>query len=922
MRTIESPGVEIREIDLSFNTQLPVGTTILAVGYAAQGPTDELLNITSNSEFESIYGEPTNAAERYFFETCKQILAANGTLLTTRLPYGSGAGEGYTSQYSVLMYPVYPHDQENSTTSTSTTAGVQWASVGQFETTLVTGATGIKFGNTFGFYQTLSADNYVGFDPNTLRLSLSAEYDGVAADQVTFTWVPSSRAFSSSNVNFQATWTLLDNDYDQYRWRVSTSGPPLTAGTMTLYADVSGATAATLPTLRNADNYYFGQPVHFVINETTYFQWQQGAINWKNQVPQNMTITDFANSSAAQYAGMIIVNELKTSIDERFAGYYVAIADNSKTDRGSDFDVVQNLKTFNDVTTDAEWVTLNTDRLAFSLSGTYEENEGSISEVVESLPTWDFSKNGAGGFDDSLVLAQFRIRRSIYNSDESILDFLLGESFIGSLDSTRKINNQNGGKPLNFYLEDIVNKNSRNMRLFVNPNISIFGGPWQDSVTGQQLKKVRVMAGSRTNTDSTIPTDPAEPHGKARVSFDLTNSGVYMRNADSLYGIGEYLVCGREEDKAIGNLPLKVTRALRLAENRDFLRVDIVPEAGLGTVWTGVQLDMNNWPVNATNRTTFDQIYQIFDDTVFIDGILNAHPFDKDSDGLLDQVTGISSEASDLYETVYNLFNNFCQYTRKDCLYIADPLRYIFVQGIGDVKVLDDKTKNFSQHIFWPLKNLYATANSSYACTYANWFKVNDLFSAKFVWAPPSGWMARKMIETDTNFFPWFAPAGLTRGILNDVVDIGINPTQKQRDLFYKNGINPTVFFPTDGYVVWGQKTLQKKPSALDRVNVRRLFLWLEKAVLQVARYFVFEQNTVFTRNRFIDAVSPIMDFARDNEGVYDYLIVCDERNNTPDVIDRNEMVMDIYIKPVRVAEFILINFIATRTGQDFEELI
>jgi phage tail sheath protein FI len=243
------------------------------------------------------------------------------------------------------------------------------------------------------------------------------------------------------------------------------------------------------------------------------------------------------------------------------------------------------------------------------------------------------------------------------------------------------------------------------------------------------------------------------------------------------------------------------------------------------------------------------------------------------------------------------------------------------VQGPGEVKVMDNKNLNFLQHIFWPLKNLFGGINSNYACAYANWFKVNTE-NDRFVWVPPSGYVANLMIKTDMNFFPWYAPAGLTRGILTGVLDISINPSQKQRDLLYKNGINPTVYWPGDGYVVWGQKTLQRKPSAFDRINVRRMFLWCEKAVLQLSKYFVFEQNTSFTRNRLKAAINPVLGFAKSNEGIYDYLIVCDDRNNTAESIDRNELIVDIYIKPVRVAEYILINFIATRTGQRFEELI
>jgi len=267
------------------------------------------------------------------------------------------------------------------------------------------------------------------------------------------------------------------------------------------------------------------------------------------------------------------------------------------------------------------------------------------------------------------------------------------------------------------------------------------------------------------------------------------------------------------------------------------------------------------------------------------------------------------------------LLNQFCGETRKDCLLIVDPLRHIFVQG-EDYKVLDDTTKNFSAHVYWTMKNLNAATNSNYACTYGNWVKAYDNEYGDFVWLPFSGYEANIMANVDANLQPWYAAAGLNNGVIRNIVDIAVNPTQKQRDLLYRINVNPVVFFPGDGYVVWGQKTLQKKPSAFDRINVRRLFLVLEKATLAVMRYFVFEPNTVFTRTRVVNVLTPIFEIPKNNEGVYDYLIVCDERNNTPAVCDKNELVCDIYLKPVRIAEYILVNFIATRTDQDFTELL
>jgi phage tail sheath protein FI len=134
--------------------------------------------------------------------------------------------------------------------------------------------------------------------------------------------------------------------------------------------------------------------------------------------------------------------------------------------------------------------------------------------------------------------------------------------------------------------------------------------------------------------------------------------------------------------------------------------------------------------------------------------------------------------------------------------------------------------------------------------------------------------------------------------------------------------LNPVAFFPAEGFVIFGQKTLLKKPSAFDRINVRRLFLYLEVATRNTIKFFLFEPNTLFTRTQVINVLTPIFELAKNTQGVYDYLIICDERNNTPDVIDQNELVVDIYIKPVRAAEFILVNFYATRTGQDFQELV
>jgi len=178
------------------------------------------------------------------------------------------------------------------------------------------------------------------------------------------------------------------------------------------------------------------------------------------------------------------------------------------------------------------------------------------------------------------------------------------------------------------------------------------------------------------------------------------------------------------------------------------------------------------------------------------------------------------------------------------------------------------------------------------------------------------------MANTDSNYQPWIAPAGFARGTINGITDLAFYPKQKQRDQLYKLSLNPIAYFPNEGFVVYGQKTALKQPSAFDRINVRRLFLTLENQTNAVARNFVFEPNTLFTRTQVRNILTPVFDNAKNTSGLYDYLLICDERNNTPTVIDDNSLVIDIYIKPVRTAEFVLVNFYATRTNQNFSEIV
>jgi hypothetical protein len=704
-RTIESPGVEINEVDLSLRTVTPVGTKTLVHGFAAQGPANELINISSKEELDQIFfggGGPTNAAERYFYSSCREILNSPATLMVTRLPYGSGGGTGFSGEYQALAYPI------------------------------------------------------VG---------------------------GSSTYASSTSVNV-------------------------------------------------------GEPVVVPLTETQYYDIKSGLVTWS---VSGGTVSDFASIGNA---GFIIVNDAKSTINEKYEGYYVALADNSVLNLSG----FQSVSSVNTLGSGNALQDMSSSLLGFYLTGTDTEQQNSMSEIVETSYNYDFTN---AAYNDSLILYLFRLRTSNYESDPDKLYFANVEKYIGSLESNDQRPNEVNGQMASFYLMDRVNNNSNYIQMFVNTNLA----------------------------------------NKATI-------GNVVNTSKELYPVGSYTPCKASSTlKHIGNVPEKIERALTLAESTQSMDIDIVIGGGLETVWAYVE--------------AADGVAE-FDDTANVSTGLTA---------LSNATTGASSDFAMAHKRIFDLYNNFCSNIRKDCVHYSDPLRCVFVQG-EKAKTLDRSDKNFTSNILVPMKNLYSAANSNYAATYANWVSIYDNNSNKYIWMPFSAWQAAITARMDARLQPWYAPFGLNNGLIPNITDIAFKPNQKQQDALYRVGINPVVYFQGDGYVVWGQKTLQAKPSAFDRLNVRRLFLVLERSTMKILRYYVGEPNTIFTRTRVNNVLKPIFDLAKNNEGCYDYMVVCDERNNTPTVIDNNEMKVDIYIKPVRTAEFILVTFYATRTDQDFNELV
>jgi phage tail sheath protein FI len=329
-------------------------------------------------------------------------------------------------------------------------------------------------------------------------------------------------------------------------------------------------------------------------------------------------------------------------------------------------------------------------------------------------------------------------------------------------------------------------------------------------------------------------------------------------------------------------------------------------------LWWGGHL-ASNWGTAATGAVTYTNMVAAL--TATLSGGVDSSPsagqinsaYDKFSNADSTDVSLLMAGATSGITTPNYLIA--LAESRKDCLVFVSPDREDVVDNYGD-EATDVVTAANAL-----TKSSYAVMDSGYKYQY-------DKYSDTYRWIPLNGDIAGLCVRTDNERDPWFSPAGLNRGVIKNVVKLAWNPTKAQRDTIYKAGVNPVVTFPGEGTILYGDKTLLNRPQAMDRINVRRLFIVLEKSISKAARSSLFEFNDEFTRAAFVNIVEPYLREVQGRRGIYDFRVVCDTTNNTAEVIDQNQFVGDIYIKPARSINFIQLNFTAVRTGVEFEEIV
>ena len=435
--------------------------------------------------------------------------------------------------------------------------------------------------------------------------------------------------------------------------------------------------------------------------------------------------------------------------------------------------------------------------------------------------------------------------------------------------------------------------------------------------------------------------------------FKLSSNVTYTSNSGSSNTFARYWEFFNAVDAAPGQSDYQLNFG-NSAVNSDEMHIIVVDDGGKFTGVPGTILEVYEGVSRATDAKTIDGGTNYFkniinDASQYIysvralsgAGVANAQnltnstldiqsfPFKLGKDGADESNIGMTNLASayDMFASAEDvdislvltgksnsaqlanyLIDNIAE-SRKDCVVFVSPQKGHVVNNVGQEA---DSVVSFRNNL---RSTSYAVIDSGYKYMYDRY---NDIYR----WVPLNGDVAGLCVRTDNTNDPWWSPAGFNRGQIKNIVRLAYNPRKADRDTLYKSGINPVVTFPGQGTVLFGDKTLLAKPSAFDRINVRRLFIVLEKAIATASKFTLFEFNDAFTRAQFKNLVIPYLRDVQGRRGITDFLVVCDESNNTAEVIDRNEFVGDIYIKPARSINFIQLNFVAVRTGVSFSEVV
>lgn len=882
MRTITAPGVEIKEIDKSQYSPAMVGTTCYVMGFANKGEAYRPMEFTSRAAWTTYYGEPDNEAERYFYNACTEVLNQNGRLYCARLPYDNEAFEKMVGfRYSI---------------SDSSTAIADINNL-------------FKGVDNYSYLEALSSLDSTIDRAITIQPKLNPEL--IEADDVQL-YIGDEKKVTNN------TFLIIDKTCSPYK-KIQEDNRK----------GKKRELLGIVPVVTTAVNGMYAQKLITVENRFAKYYESIGKIKTLNDETGGIEQSDVFSSKDNTNNPLAINTDLVKQLNSAYKGYQIKVV--QLTD---EYETINDInESLNDLLKQGLINNNNTIEETIELDSSVGDWITKINDSIEQLSLyWKDSEDLS-----SLIESEALGDQIIDNADAN-------ELTIGEINQKVKKLQSYFNVVAEYHSEDGDDSLPSTVSLEANTFFPTIGfDPETSTVDRENLKKICVTVykmymdpseGNKISFEAveafagSLCKDDKDPNTGTTTFIDtiINNQSNYIyffsncfstKTAKSEYygekegsevdilivqpthtcgSLGYYSEQVKENISINKSIFEGINKCFEKVSDINQLDIDIIPDAGIANIASFIKAVYGDVPgeydLNAVDS--------------------NGNPL------IVNWKVDKMNDAIKIWKTVEQKYDTFCKSVRKDCMFIADGLRPMVIQGQKKI-VRPTNPKNTIDVNILPYVKLQTGLNTNYGAGYMDWFEIADEYTGNFFWCPPSIKAMGCYIYTDVNFNYWDAPAGLTRGIIQ-AVDVAFSPTPAQAGSIYEKNWNYAINYPNDGIILEGQKTFQVKPSAFDRVNVRRLFLRLERAAYKVARYFVYEGNTAYTRQRLVDALDPYFKEAKVGGGVYDYLIRCDEKNNTPEVIDRNELRVQIGIKPVKTAEYILIDFIALSTGGSFEE--
>ena len=970
MRTIDAPGVETTESDKSQYSASSTGTAWLVAGFANKSQPYVTQTYTSKTALVNGIGEPENEAERYLYNAALEAINQNAKLYLARLPYDNESnGKACGMKYSVgglealSGYSDVSSDSGFKSWSSSLLALAKIASEAfssdadqWFIDSFVTAAAdkeALTYSlNSAVFPLAALSGMMAASEPSKSYLEKYAS--GKTAEDLEKEYLASLDLNKYLEYSEEAGETLssLLNEYGSKAVSVLSSDSAFLstygeAKHFTDFPDYSyislkdGATEDAVSKSSVSGVYYEAEAA---LNSSAFIQGLKGskilsslAFSVKNDTVSLNSMfsngnTDYSASSlsaalssfgafqkdAAKYVSLLkysVIKSLDSTVDR-----YFSVSAASACPEIFDLDVIDKYRT-GELKPEAEsFIIIDKTFGKYSKVEEDANHKSSGREMIGILPVVTTAENAM--YVQSLIT----LNKSLVKNYESVnsIKTLSTESISSNTFLSGDLSLQ--PQSLGEYESDSISQEAASQF----PTISYKDDGTLDRAN---LKKIGIVV-FKGYLDSTTGN---------KVSFTPIESFVGSLGKDDTdpsTGVTVFIdkIVNSQSDyiELFSNCYSSASKLKDYKESCDMLMIEPTVAGSLGFYESMCKktISLKNSILGGLSKVfSFNQDINEKDIDLVVDaGVSNIAQYIASVGGTLSKIeySPASSEASLwklkssadslTWKSVISLYNDFCKLQRKDCMFIADGLRPLVLQGEKKI-VRYSKPDNTIDADILPYIKYMSGVNSSYGAGYLDWFQKSDEFTGDFFWCPPSIQAAGIYTYTDTYYNYFDAPAGLNRGIVYSAIDVAFSPTNKQAGVIYTKNWNYAINYPADGIVLEGQKTFQTKASAFDRVNVRRLFLRLERSTFKAARYFVYEGNTAFNRQRFVDTITPMYESAKISGGIYDYKIIADETLNTAAVIDNNEMRCKIGIKPTKTMEYILIDFTALTTGGSFDEM-